>query len=239
MSGKGFWNGLLNLVYPQRPECLLCEQPLADANEAVCAPCTVQLRAGIPPFCRICGREMPEPDICSDCSWRKERFFHRALSFGPYEGRLKDAILKLKEERRLELLPLLVDCLTEAYAAHLFDTHIDCLVPVPMAADKERARGFNQAERLAQGLSERIGLPVVQGLVWQGTSRSQVSRGRSMRLASMENSVALSKTAGSDLDGMTICLIDDVYTTGATVNACAKKLHSAGVRAVYVLTAAR
>ncbi|WP_227874330.1 ComF family protein [Tumebacillus algifaecis] len=225
-------------MYPKRPQCLLCEQPFIDEQEAVCAPCTLQMRVGIPPFCRICGREMPEPDLCSDCSWRKERFFHRAVSFGPYEGRLRDAILKLKEERKLGLLPLLVNCLTEAYASHLFDIQIDSLVAVPMAADKERVRGFNQAERLAQGLSARVGLPVVEALLWHGASRSQVSRGRSMRLASMENSVALAPAAG-ELAGRTVCLIDDVYTTGATVNACAKKLHSAGVRAVYVLTVAR
>jgi ComF family protein len=238
MSGGGFWSAFLNLVYPKRHQCLLCQQPFAKDEEAVCTRCTAQMRAGIPPFCRICGREMPEPDVCSDCLWRKERFFHRALSYGPYEGRLREAILKLKEDRRLELLPLLVNCLTEAYAAHLFDTHIDFLVPVPMAKDKERSRGFNQAALLARGVSERVGIPVNDALLWHGASRSQVSRGRQMRLASMEQSVALSKTA-SELDGMNVCLIDDVYTTGATVNTCAKKLHAAGARAVWVLTVAR
>lgn len=238
MSGGGFWDALLNLVYPQRQQCLLCKRPFTSGEEAACSSCTAQLRAGIPPFCRICGREMPEHDVCSDCAWRKERFFQRAFSYGPYEGRLRDSILQLKEQRKLELLPLLVDRLADAYASHLFDLEIDSFVPVPMAQDKERVRGFNQAERLAQGLSQKVGVPVRQALIWQGSSRSQASRGRNMRLASMEHSLSLAKLA-SELEGSSVCLVDDVYTTGATVNACAKKLHSVGVRSVYVLTVAR
>ncbi|MGZ4107811.1 MAG: double zinc ribbon domain-containing protein [Tumebacillaceae bacterium] len=237
-QGDGYWNALLALLFPARPSCLLCRQPFVRGEEVVCGQCLAHVQAGRPPLCRVCGRELAQRGICTECNMRRECFFLRAVSYGPYHGQLRELLLRFKRERLVELLPLLTERLTEAWDAHLFDCGIDWLVPVPIAADKRRQRGFNQAEQLARQLSRQVAVPVCEPLQWQGESRSQAARGRQGRLLSMERSLALTSEA-SVVAGSTVCLVDDVYTTGATANACAKRLQEAGARTVYVLTVAR
>ncbi|HEU4964911.1 MAG TPA: ComF family protein [Bacilli bacterium] len=238
MREEGVLQALIHLLYPVRRRCLLCHHPFVREEEVVCSPCTAQVRAGRPPFCRLCGREWTGEGVCADCGRRTATFFQRAVSFGPYERGLRRALLQLKNERRRELLPWLVERLVLAYAEHLLDRGVDLLVPVPMAAEKLQRRGFNQAEALAQGLSARVRVPVCLALDWRGSGRSQAAKTRAARLQGVEASLALSEAAG-DVNGATVCLIDDVYTTGATANACAKKLIAAGAHTVYVLTLAR
>lgn len=291
-TGKGeggYWQALLQLLYPEMPRCLLCKHPFLQKDEVVCSPCTLQARAGQPPFCRLCGREWGAEEqagdrgvaagkqsdergstmesagrgsaeesarvrdesfavppnksrrksTCSDCRRRAETFFQKAVCYGPYRGRLRDGILRLKNERRQELAPWVGERMAEAFAAFLFDRGIERLVPVPMAADKLARRGFNQAEELAREVGARVWLPVCLALEWRGAGRSQAAKTRAERLSSMDDHLALNLAAAPDVDGRTVCLIDDVYTTGATANACAKKLLEAGARTVYVLTAAR
>jgi len=236
--GAGWWQALVDLVYPKPRVCLLCTQPFLQQKEVVCSPCLSQVQAARPPFCRVCGRESSQAGVCPDCRRREECFFLRAVSYGPYEGQLRALLLQLKKERRLELVPWLGERMAEVFAASLFQSGIDCLVPVPMAADKLRLRGFNQAEELARALATRTNLPVVPALGWQGGSRGQAAKNRSQRLTGMAERITLNPAA-SEVAGRTVCLIDDVYTTGETANTCAKRLHEAGARTVYVLTVAR
>lgn len=238
MSGAGWWQALVNLLYPKRLECLLCTQPFLRGEEVVCSLCLAQVQAARPPFCRVCGREVSQTGVCQDCRRREECFFLRAVSYGPYEGQLRELLLQLKKERRLELVPWLGERMFDVFAATLFSSGIECLVPVPMSLDKQRVRGFNQAEELARALASHIELPVVQALGWQGASRGQAAKNRRERLAGMDERVLLG-AAATEVAGRTVCLIDDVYTTGETANACAKRLHEAGARTVYVLTVAR
>jgi competence protein ComFC len=237
-GGYGYWHALLNLLFPAKPRCLLCHRPFLRGEEVVCSPCTSQVRAGRPPFCRQCGREWTGKGVCRDCRRRAETFFQKAVSFGPYEGGLKAALLLLKNERRLELAPWLAERMALTFCERLLDRGVACLVPVPMAEEKWRTRGFNQAEELARELSARVKLPVCAVLEWRGSGRSQAAKTREERVAGVEENIGL-RADVSAIEGRTVCLIDDVYTTGATANACAKKLLEAGARTVYVLTAAR
>jgi competence protein ComFC len=237
-EGNGYWDAALSLLFPRRQVCVLCRQPFVRGEEVVCAPCLSQVRSSKPPLCRVCGRELSAQGICSECSQRRLCFFQKAVSYGPYDGRLRELLLRLKRERHQELLPLLTERLEDAWARHLFDRGIDWLVPVPIAEDKLLQRGFNQAGELARLLGLQVRVPVCEPLRWQGASRSQAARGRQDRLLSMEQSLALTPAA-EKIAGGTVCLVDDVYTTGATANACAKRLLEAGARTVYVLTVAR
>lgn len=176
--------------------------------------------------------------LCTDCVQRREPFFQRAVSYGPYQGVLRRLLLQMKKERVAELVPLLAEYLEFAYAAQLADRDIDLLVPVPMAEETCRERGFNQAAELAAVLGVRVRLPVCAALRWTGPRRTQTGRSRQERRQSLDEAILLSDSAGA-VTGRTVCLIDDVYTTGTTANTCAMRLHEAGARAVYVLTVAR
>lgn len=238
MPSDGYLQALLNLLFPERPACLLCGQPFLRGEEAVCQSCTRQVRLARPPFCRVCGRELVQPGICHDCRRRTERFFLRAVSYGPYEGKMRDLIWKLKQDRRQELIPVFAAQLAEVWAQSLASSGIDALVPVPIRAKTLRERGFNQAERMAAGLGKLVGLSVIQALGWQGAPHTQATQTRRDRLQLADHSLVLTDQAAA-VQGLTVCLIDDVYTTGTTANLCAKRLHEAGARTVYVLTAAR
>ena len=238
MSRDGYWEAFLDLLFPKKRMCSLCGHPQRSPEEVVCSRCTAQVRAGRPPFCTFCGRERERGGICSDCRRAQERFFHRAFSYGPYRDQLKRLVLHLKSTRGEEVVPLLAAYLEEAWAAHLFSRDVELLVPVPIAEDKLRARGFNQAERLAAALSARTGVPVCEALAMPGSSRRQVGLSRDQRLAG--SSRTLEQTADAvQVAGRTVCLIDDVFTTGATADLCARSLIEAGARTVFVLTVAR
>ncbi|MBL0385507.1 ComF family protein [Tumebacillus sp. ITR2] len=230
---------MLGLLFPEPPRCLLCRQNfIQNPEEAVCAPCLAQVQRSAPPLCRLCGRKSLTRAICYDCRRRSESFFLKACSYGPYRGKLRELILAVKKDRRTELLPILAEYLADVWAAELVDKGVSCLVPVPMAEEKRRERGFNQAELLARKLGGLVRVRVCEALTWQGERRAQIARDREQRLEGMGESLGLSKDAEL-VAGEVVCLVDDVYTTGSTANACAKKLHEAGARAVYVLTLAR
>lgn len=239
MKRGGWWEAVVGLLFPEPRCCLLCRHNFIVAPEAVvCTPCLNQVEESTPPLCRVCGRELLGRGICNDCRRRREAFFLRAVSYGPYRGKLRALLLALKKDRQTSVVPILVGYLAEVWAAELADRGVELIVPVPIAQEKLQERGFNQALLLAQGVGERIGMPICEVLTWQGARRAQMARNRAQRLDSMDDSLGLSAGAG-DVAGRVVCLLDDIYTTGATANACAKKLHEAGARAVYVLTVAR
>ncbi|PWK16195.1 ComF family protein [Tumebacillus permanentifrigoris] len=239
MKKGGWWDALVGLLYPEPRRCLFCRHNfIQDPEEVVCAPCLRQVTESVPPLCRVCGREQSGRGVCDDCRRRREAFFQRAVSYGPYRGRLRALLLALKKDRHTSVVPILAGFLEQVWAAELADRGVEVFVPVPIARDKLQERGFNQALLLAEAVGERVRVPVCEALTWQGARRAQVSRNRAQRLDSMEDSLGLSPEAAA-VAGRVVCLLDDIYTTGATANACAKKLHEAGARAVYVITVAR
>jgi len=241
MTKRALWSELrdafLHLLLPQRPLCALCKLDTLTGEEAVCPLCARQVRRGRPPFCHQCGRE----DVagrCSDCVRRPVRQVVRAVSYGPYQGRLRDLIWVLKSNGRQEVLPLLQHLLVVAYREQLLDCGIEALVPVPIRATTRRERGFNQAELLARGLGRQVRLPVCDALAWAEDGPMQKSRRRAERLHLPASGVRL-RAAARAVHGRRVLLIDDVYTTGATAERCAQALREAGVQAVYVLTVGR
>ncbi|KEO84057.1 hypothetical protein EL26_06230 [Tumebacillus flagellatus] len=230
---------MLNLLFPRPLHCLLCRQNFTHTTEeAVCALCLAQVQASAPPLCRSCGKHSPGRSVCYDCRRREESFFLKACSYGPYHGRLRELILALKKDRRTEVLPILTGYLADVWAGQLADRDIALLVPVPISEEKRRERGFNQAGLLARELGRAVRVDVCEALKWLGKRRAQIARDRQQRLEGMEGELGLTEFS-MEVAGKVVCLLDDVYTTGATANACAKKLHEAGARAVYVLTVAR
>lgn len=157
---------------------------------------------------------------------------------GAYEGTLRDVIHALKYEGRRTLARPLGQ-LMAAHGASLLDG-ADCAVPVPLHRRRHRARGFNQAAELARAL----GLPVVDALVRVRATSSQTDlpaaqRHRNVRGAFRAARAGLLGRRRAAVGGRTIVLIDDVCTTGATLEACAAVLKAAGAREVRALTAAR
>jgi ComF family protein len=153
-----------------------------------------------------------------------------AVAVDDYDGRMKDVIHALKYDRRRTTSPRLGALMRERGAALLRDA--DCVVPVPLHPRREYARGFNQAHDLAI----HLGRPVVPLLKRVVSTRSQIDLPKHERHENVREAFAIDdSTSGPSI----VVLVDDVCTTGATLESCARVLKAAGIKEVRALTAAR
>jgi ComF family protein len=204
------------------------------------------LAALLEPPCAACGRVLERPldgAVCDTC-WASIRpralpFFlptiPRAQAIGAYESTLRDVLHALKYDGRRSIAPRLSRMMRAQ--GHDVICDADIIVPVPLHRRRLRHRGFNQADDLARGL----GVPVVRALGRIKATAPQVDLTADERRANVRDAFALRRrrTTGPRLHGAVIVLVDDVATTGATLEACARALHDAGAREVRALTAAR
>lgn len=233
--------GILNLIYP--PRCLICFK-LLENNDGFCQECFEKIEIIKAPLCNICGKPLEPPQafkgienpICFDCHNRKF-FFKYARSIGKYKGVLKDCIHLLKYRGKKVLLKPL---------NKLIETHLDDLVPfekisfiapVPLHKKRLRERGFNQAELIANLIGKIYQIPVLSNLLEKTVhTLPQVDLNRIERARNIKGAFKVNENPY--VQGGTILLVDDVYTTGATVNECVRVLKRAGAQEVYVLTLA-
>ncbi len=238
--------GLLDLVYP--PRCLVCD---GYDSPPLCESCSATFTAIPEPVCRICGRPVePEPAYgCQSCEAHREAFaekwaFDAARSAGIYEGALRQALHRLKYGGAESLgLPLGAYLANQVGGYGLYSKEelrtIDGVLPVPMHPLRERQRGYNQAALLAVPVAEMLGVPLLPAkMVWRRRRPPQVGLSSEGRRRNLRNAFHVSEREASRLSGRGILLVDDVITTGATVNACATALRDAGVTRILVATLA-
>jgi ComF family protein len=158
-------------------------------------------------------------------------FISRSAAIGPYDGRLRDIVQALKYDRRPTIARHLAERMRAAGREVLAGANL--VVPVPLHRSRQRARGFNQAHSLAR----HLGLPVSDALVRTRKTETQADLPAARRQANVRGAFALQPHAA--IAGRLVVLIDDVSTTGATLNACASVLLEGGAADVRALTAAR
>ena len=221
------------------PACVACETPLEHPTDGpVCGACWRSILPLTPPVCERCGDPLPTwrvislpLAICPRCR-RTRSNVDRARAVGDYDGALRSIVHALKYEGRRSLAVRLAALMRDRGAEVL--TGATCVVPVPLHRSRRRKRGFNQAADLAR----HLGLPVKDALRRVRATATQTSLPAARRHANVRNGFAVTR-ASRDLAGEVVVLIDDVCTTGATLDACARALKGAGVAEVRALTAAR
>jgi predicted amidophosphoribosyltransferase len=216
--------GLLGLVLPSR--CAVCDAP----GPALCARCDARLVRIALPVCERCGCPGAWPvRRCVECTGRRLAFA-RARSALVYEARARRLVSAWKERGRRDLAPLLAAIVAEVLAR----PDVEAITFVPGDRERGRERGHVPAARLAEALGSVWGLPVEPLLARTGPSTRQAALPRAERGANVRH--AFRPRDGSP---RTVALVDDVYTTGATVAACATELRRAGARRVEVVCLAR
>ncbi len=230
----------LGLIYPE--VCQLCQDERAAIKDGlVGAKCWSNVRFIRPPFCERCGLPF-EGDIttklsCTNCQ-ELELHFSSARSAVVAKTVVLEAIHRFKYSHALWFENFLADLLVRAAAPVLTGQDWDCIVPVPLHPLKLREREFNQAERLAAYLSRATKIPLNRkSLQRVNFTATQTLLNREQRAANMNN--AFIATDQPRLLKKRIVLVDDVFTTGATTNACAQALRQAGAAEVCVWTVAR
>lgn len=233
---------MADLVY--LPVCRLCEQRLPDGLRDFCAKCAADLTPDSRSTCPSCASTIgPFTSIddgrpgCPTCRGLKLHF-DAAVRLGPYEGVLRDAILRSKAWAEEDLAEALGRRWTEPALKLLRGQEPDFVVPVPLHWLRRLHRGYNQAEALAHALSETLGIPCRAGCLWR-TRNTPHQTGLSVTARRENVKEAFLARPRQELQGKTILLVDDVMTTGSTCSEAAKALKRAGAGRVIAAILAR
>ncbi len=245
LSGAG--DALVSVFFPAG--CRLCERLLLRASTVpICKECLGSFPALGGAGCERCGQPLAkwslsgageagsaEGLLCPECQTRTYGF-DRARSYVLYKGAIVPAIMLLKFERVEPLGGWFAERLVEV--ARREGISGDVVVPVPLHRQRERERGYNQADLIAKPLARKLGLPYRAVLLTRTKPRPDK---HILSLEERWDSVrgAFATRPGSKVDNLRVLLVDDVMTTGATLDACAKALRGAGAKSVIGLTVAR
>lgn len=229
---------VLDAVLP--PRCLKCGDVLSTA-QGLCPDCWRKLTWLAAPCCACCGQPFPfdagEGALCGACL-QKRPAYDRARAVFRYDDESRDLVIGLKHADRTETVPALAGWMSRAGAGLLESAEL--IVPVPLHWTRLATRRFNQAALLAQAIGRTAGLPVLpQALLRRRATRSQGHLGRLARFRNVKGAIAVAERHATTVTNRRILLIDDVITTGATIESAAKALISAGARQVDVLALAK
>jgi len=231
-------NVLLDAVLP--PRCLKCGELVGD-HGALCATCWAGLRFINDPCCAACGLPFEfdlGPDaLCGACSAERPRF-DRARAALVYDDASRDLVLRFKHADRLEGARTLARWMARAGAGLIAEA--DLIVPVPLHRWRLVRRRYNQAAVLANAIGRAQGKRVAPDLLLRRRpTASQGHLGRSARRQNVAGAFAVKSKSDQILTGQRVLLVDDVLTTGATAESCARVLLKAGAKAVDLLVLAR
>jgi competence protein ComFC len=225
--------------------CRICGRTLTTASRIpICKACLDGFDRITEPMCLCCGRpfasevavQAAQP-LCRLC---RVNFyaFERARSFAVYDDALSEAILLLKYEEVTRLGDWFAARLAEMMARAAGEWRADVVVPVPLHPDRRRERGYNQAELIARPLAKRLNLRFeAHALIRTKPRPPQLVLSRSEHWKSVRGAYAIHK--GGKVDNLRVLLVDDVLTTGATLDACARVLKKAGAASILGLTIGR
>ncbi|HBU69824.1 MAG TPA: ComF family protein [Elusimicrobia bacterium] len=229
---------LLHLLFPIT--CASCHSGLPyNDTLRICPDCyeTIKFIEGL--YCVSCSKPLPDGGAhCYSCRIKKPRFIEYNLSCAEYEGTTKSLIRYFKYSGKDYLSDFFAALLYRKAKQNKLGEKVDCIVPVPAHWAKRFVRGYNQTELLAKALCKKLEVPVLDGLLKKPVfSFSQTGLSKEKRFANVSGNFKINGNGA--LKGRNILLLDDVYTTGATISECARILKKSGARKVYSLTIAR
>ena len=232
---------LLDIVYPQF--CAVCGRKTSGAHgRPVCPACLKLTTPLAAPLCQRCGmplRQLTDATAagCRNCR-RVRLFFDRAISVFEYNPVMKIIIHQLKYRRKTALADPLAERMTGFLANHLPLARIDMVTCVPLHPRRRRTRGFNQSHLLGKHMADRLNLPYQESVLRRiRQSKVQAVSSYEQRRDNIADAFRLSDPQA--VSGKTVLLVDDVLTTGATLNECSRVLKAAGATHVFVATLAR
>jgi ComF family protein len=219
--------------------CVACHEPVA--GEGVCATCWAKLSFIAPPYCPRLGIPFvydPGPDLLSMEAIANPPAYRRARAAVRYDDVARTLVHALKYQDRTDLAPAMGGWMARAGRELLVDA--DALVPVPLHWRRGWSRRYNQSGALARIIERQSGVKVaVEALRRVRPTEQQVGLSRSLRASNVQGAFKVTADRGGDIAGRRVVLIDDVLTSGATVDACARALLRARAASVDVLVFAR
>lgn len=237
MVAENVWSPALGLFFPSH--CAACGIAVAEGLD-FCRSCREAIRVIQPPRCEVCSQPYDGSTpvfVCPNC--RGEGYhFHAAIAVVRARGPVREMVHRLKYGRELWLADVLGRILSEGLSDdRLRGVEFDGIVPVPLHPRRLREREFNQSALLASSLSKASGLPVRDVLARTRYTTTQTELDRRGRRQNLRDAFVVRKNA--DVTDLTLLVVDDVLTTGSTLDACAAALLAGGAASVHALTVAR
>lgn len=227
---------IIDAIYP--PACPICGKALdieSGARRSACADCEKKLVYIGEQRCLKCGKELEDADgqYCYDCG-RTEHIYTQGIAVFAYTEGIKQSIYRYKYKGRREYAVWYGEQAAKKCGAQIAIWNPDVIIPVPLHAGKLRKRGYNQAGLLAVEIGKNTGVPVDSDYLLRGRNTAPMKT-----LSENERTKNLEKAFFIKNNGVKynkVMLVDDIYTTGATVDACAEELKTAGIRQIYCLS---
>ena len=220
----------LGMLYPQT--CCFCGK---ISKKPLCKNCLSKIEYTSPPYCKKCGKPIAisEDSLCFDCKHQK-RFFETGRSVWIHQGNVKWSIYQFKYHNRRIHAEFYANELWRLYGEEILNWNVDVIMPVPLHKKRRRKRGYNQAEVLAEKIGKKMGVPVdTWSVIRMKNTRPQKILGSQKRKENLEHAFVIKKLRP---DTECVLIVDDIYTTGNTINAMAKTLREHGVHKVFFLT---
>ena len=229
----------IDLLFPPPALCRVCGRQLVlNTRVEMCELCLEQLPLVGENLCRLCGRPLPasaEPILCFHCR-NTRHFFVQNRAAAIYSGTLKEQIHEIKYRYNRRLAVGLGQVMAAVANARGWIPRKAHLLPVPLHPQRLQQRGYNQAELLVQGMLSCIHLPVLEPGVVVRRQVTQASTGLNAWERRVNLKGAFYVSSPGKVVGKVLCVVDDIYTTGATLDELARTLLKAGAKAVYGLT---
>ena len=223
---------ILNILFPRR--CPVCGGIVKPAGRLICPTCFRELSFVKAPTCKKCGKEIENEtmEFCADCMAHRHVFeYGKALL--NYNDIARNSMVQIKYHNKREYLDFYGAALAARYEREIRKMNVDAIIPVPVHPSRRRKRGFNQAEVLAKILGERLGISVRPELL-KRTKKTLPQKELTVgeRLKNLSGAFR-AETFPADI--RRVLLVDDIYTTGSTVEACTRVLKAAGAETVYFI----
>lgn len=229
--------GLLHILYPWR--CPICDKvrsiPFGKENMSICEGCTSKIEYVKEPVCKKCGKPLDDErvEFCGDCKYHTHHYV-QGKALWVYKGWVKKSIYRLKYKNRREYGTIYARELVKQYGGWIRRKKIQAIIPIPLHKSRKRERGYNQAEVIAREMGREMGLPVYNRLLIRSVNtRAQKELNDRERKNNLKKAFKISK---NDVQLKKVLLVDDIYTTGSTIDAVAQTLREAGVVEIYFVS---
>lgn len=228
------FQSILDMIYPVR--CPICGEIVAPKGEKICATCIDKLAYIKEPRCKKCSKpiEQEEKEYCSDCL-RKNYHFDKGYAVWVYNEAMKHSIANFKYHSKKEYAKFYIQEMACLYGEKILKLTPDVIVPIPIHRSKYQERGYNQADILAKGLGKELQIPVLSTLLLRNKKTlPQKTLSDKERLRNLAEAFEYNeKVANSYPNKITkILLVDDIYTTGSTIEACSNVLRAHGIKEI-------
>ena len=225
--------GVAQLLFPRH--CPVCDRIVIPWGEKICLDCLKRLKLLESPWCMQCGKKLAAPgEYCRDCGPGKHSYI-RGRSLYEY-GSAAKSIYRFKYGGRQEYAAFFGEQIVEYLGDFLRAARPEGLVPIPLHPRRRAGRGYNQAELLAREIGARTGVPVYAD--WLLRVKNTIPLKQLSPKERQNNLKKAFKIAGNDVKLKTVVIVDDIYTTGATIDEAAKVLKQAGVERIYFVALA-